>query len=601
MKGKEYQERKPNEWKQACETVEAINRSTDPFVQYKTSRPIIDLKHMLMTSTEKYGERPAFHVKDRPGAPYRTITYKEAKDDIDALGTALLALGLKGARIGVIGANGYPWATSYLAVLCGVGVVVPLDKELPAEELEGLLAEAGVECVIFGPKYEAMFRTIKENGTVPLKVLISQGMPKSEDVLAWSDLVADGKQRIEAGETAYLDAVVERDAMAVLIFTSGTTSVAKGVMLSHGNLAEDLMAAPTLMEVYPDDIFFSVLPIHHTYECTCGFLMPLYKGASIAYCEGLKYIMKNLGEARPTMFLGVPLIFENIYNKIWSQAKKNGQDGKMRAVLKLNRLTKKIGIDLVPKLLKPVLDTFGGRLRLMISGGAAIDPTVLKGIQEFGIDALQGYGLTECGPMCALNPLPGARNNSVGHVLPGFDVRIDCPDPETGIGEICTRGGNVMLGYYNNEEATREALRDGWFHTGDLGYLDRDRFVYITGRKKNVIITKNGKNVFPEEIEYYLGKIPYVEESLVYAGISEESGEQMIFAAIRPAKEACEEALGADCDREQIRRLLWSEVDKINQKLPFFKRIKKIVIREREFEKTTGHKIKRYVEENKGA
>lgn len=601
MDYKEYQALKPAEWKQACETVEAINQSTDPCVRYKTSRPIIDLKHMLATSADLFADRPAFHVKDRAGGAYRAISYKEAKEDIDALGTALVSLGLKGKRIGIIGSNCYPWASSYLAVICGVGVVVPLDKELPEEELEGLMAEAEVECVIFGAKYEKMFTEMKKRGNVPLRFLVSQAEPKGEDVLSWRRLIENGKKLIAEGNTEYLDALIERDVMSALIFTSGTTGIAKGVMLSHGNLVEDLMSAPTMMEVYPTDIFFSVLPIHHTYECTCGFLMPLYKGASIAYCEGLKYITKNLSEIHPTLFLGVPLIFENIYKKIWSQAKKNGMDKKMRMVLSLNKVTKKIGIDLVPKLLKPVLDVFGGNMRVMISGGAAIDPAVLDGLAEFGIIALQGYGLTECSPMCALNPDKGMKNSSVGHVLPGFDAKIDNPDPETGIGEICAKGPHIMLGYYRNEEATAEALRDGWFHTGDLGYMDSDRFIYITGRKKNVIITKNGKNVFPEEIEYYLGRIPYVEESLVYGKESEESGEILIFAAIKPNREECEAVLGENCSDEQIRELLWKEIDGINEKLPFFKRIKKIDIRKKDFEKTTGQKIKRFVESNKGA
>ncbi|MDD2484692.1 MAG: AMP-binding protein, partial [Eubacteriales bacterium] len=263
---------------------------------------------------------------------------------------------------------------------------------------------------------------------------------------------------------------------------------------------------------------------------------------------------------------------------------------------KINRFTRKVGIDLVPQKIK---DVFGGRMRIMIVGGAAIDPEILRGIQDIGISALQGYGLTECAPICALNPDKAAKDSSAGYIPPGFDIKIIDADPETGIGEICAKGGNVMLGYYNNEENTNEVLKDGWFHTGDLGYLDKDRFVYITGRKKNVIITKNGKNVFPEEIEYYLGKIPYVAECLVWGKDSQETGETLIFASIKVDEEEVKESLGGEYTDQQVFDLLWTEIDKLNDELPLFKRIKKIAIRKTEFEKTTGKKIKRFVEENK--
>ena len=323
----------------------------------------------------------------------------------------------------------------------------------------------------------------------------------------------------------------------------------------------------------------------------------LYAGTSIAYCEGLKYIVKNLSEARPTMFLTVPLIMESIYKKIWSQARKSGAEKKLKMLLKINRFTRKIGINLVPK---KITDLFGGRMRIMICGGAAIDPAILDGIQDFGIVALQGYGLTECAPICALNPDVNPKSKSAGYAPPGFELKIDNPDPETGIGEICAKGPNVMLGYYKNEEATKEVLRDGWFHTGDLGYMDEEGFVYITGRKKNVIITKNGKNVYPEEIEYYLGRIPYVAESLVWGKDSADGKDTLIAAAIKVDEDAVKEALGENYTDEQVLDLLWSEIDKINETLPFFKRIKNVSLRKRDFEKTTGKKIKRYVESNKG-
>lgn len=598
MNYKEYEAIKAKEWEYALARVEGIQSSKDPLIRYRDVRPIIDLKHMLMTSAELYGDRVAFYVKDVPGGAYRPITYKEAKEDVDALGTALISLGLKDKKISVIGENSYEWAVSYLAVVCGTGVVVPLDKELPAKELESLIREAEVECILYGKKFESIFMDMKAKEDLPLKVYVSlEDKEDRDEALSFRKLIERGRELLAAGNREFVDAVIDRDVMSILLFTSGTTGISKGVMLSHGNIVEDLIASPTLLKVTPEDIFFSVLPIHHTYECTCGFLMPLYRGASIAYCEGLKHILKNLEEAKPTMFLCVPLIMESIYKRIWTQARKGGMEKKLRTLLKVNRITKKLGLNLVPK---KITDVFGGRMRIMICGGAAIDPSVLAGIKEFGINAVQGYGLTECAPICALNPDVDSKDNSAGYIPPGFDTKIHNPDPETGIGEICVTGGNIMLGYYKNEEATREVLKDGWLHTGDLGYMDKDKFVYITGRKKNVIITKNGKNVYPEELEYYLGKIPHVQESMVWGKDSDETGETLIYASIKADEEALAEALGASYTDQQVYDLLWEEIDKMNAELPFFKKIKKIDVRKTDFEKTTGKKIKRFVDANKG-
>lgn len=601
MEDSQYKEVKEREMEYARKRVEDVKNSKDKYVMYRDIRPIVDLKHMIETSVELYADNIAFHVKDKVGGPYRGITYRDAKADMDALGTALISMGLSGKSISVIGDNRYEWAISYLAAVCGTGIVVPLDKELGAAELEQLIKEAEVECVIYSKKYEAIFQEMRARGETNLKFLINMDLEVSnENVLSWRELVAAGKVLVEKGNREFLDAQIERDTMSIILFTSGTTGIAKGVMLSHGNIVEDLMASPTLLEVVPEDVFFSVLPIHHTYECTCGFLMPLYRGASVAYCEGLKYIVKNLSEARPTIFLGVPLIFESLYKKIWQNAKKSGKAATLKKVVAINKITKKIGIDLAPIFFKQIQALFGGRMKVLICGGAAIDPNILQGIRDFGVNAVQGYGLTECAPICALNPDKYPKNDAAGYPPPGFDLKIHEPDPETGIGEICASGGNIMLGYYKNPEATAEVLRDGWFHTGDLGYLDEDRYVHITGRIKNVIITKNGKNVYPEEIENYLGRIPYIEECLVWGKDSEETGETLIFASIRADYEEVKEALGEAYSDGDVEALIWKEIDALNQQLPFFQRIRKIDIRKEEFEKTTGKKIKRFVDANKG-
>ena len=600
----DYKELKASELKRAEAVVEALNTSKDPYVVYKTSRPITDLKHMLNTSVELYADNVAFRQRFEKDKPFREITYREALDTVNGLGTALIAHGLKGKRISVIGENCYQWATSYLAAVCGTGVVVPLDKELSAEELKQLVIEADVSAVLFAKKYEKMFKEMMASGDTGLKVLVnfSPADQCGEGVFSWENLVEEGKKLVESGDRSFIDAEIYADEMSVLLFTSGTTGIAKGVMLSHRNICEDLMSAPTILNVNTWDIFFSVLPVHHTYECTCGFLMPLYKGASIAYCEGLKYIVKNLAEVQPTMILAVPLIFESLYNNIMKNVRKQGKEGLVRKVLALNKVTKKVGLDLNKLLLKDILKVFGGRMRVLISGGAAIDPAILQFFNDLGFISVQGYGLTECAPMAALNPdrHKYMRNSSVGHLLPGMEVKIEDKN-EDGIGEICVKGPNVMLGYYNMPEETAKVIKDGWFHTGDLGYVDDEEFIYITGRKKNVIITANGKNVFPEELEYYLGRSTMVSESMVWAQEDESGQDTVIVATIKPDMEEVEAAIGKDAagDDAQVEKLLWTEVDKINENLPFFKKIKKITVRREEFEKTTGKKIKRFVESNK--
>lgn len=601
MEASQYKAIKEKEMEYAVKRVEDIKNSKDKYVLYKNIRPIVDLKQMIESSVELYGDNIAFHVKDKVGGPYRGITYKQVKADMDALGTALISMGLSGKAISIIGENRYEWAISYLSVVCGTGIVVPLDKELGASELEQLIKEAEVEGIIYTKKYEAIFQDMKARGETKLKYLINMDAEISDgERFSLKEIKEAGKVLIENGNREFLDAQIQRDAMSIILFTSGTTGIAKGVMLSHGNLAEEIMASPTMLEVFPTDVFFSVLPLHHTYECICGFLMPLYLGASVAYCEGLKYIVKNLSEARPTIFLCVPLIVESLHKKIWQNARKSGKADILKRMIAINRKTKKIGIDLAPIFFKKIRDLFGGRMKMIICGGAAIDPDILQGIWDFGIIAVQGYGLTECAPICALNPDKYAKNDAAGYPPPGFALKIHDPDPETGIGEICAKGGNIMLGYYKNPEATAEVLRDGWFHTGDLGYLDEDNFVHITGRIKNVIITKNGKNVYPEEIENYLARIPYVEECLVWGKDSEETGETLIFASIRADYEEVQEVLGANYTDEQVSDLIWKEIDALNSQLPFFMRIRRIGIRKEKFEETTGKKIKRFVDSNKG-
>jgi len=597
----EYQKRKAEDMKFALELAAVIQSSKDPSVKYKDSRPIMDLKHMLETSAseEWYADHVAFYQKMKPGAEYETITYRQTLADVNALGTALIDAGLKGKKIAIIGENSYWWAVSYLAVVCGTGIAVPLDKELSAKDVGSLVTQSEVACAIITDKHAKIFEPLLKSGETCLKMLVNiDGDTDTDVALSWKQLVEKGKQSIAGGNRGFLDAQIITDEMNVLLFTSGTTGSSKGVMLSQRNLVTDLMVAPTVLKVNDWDIFFSVLPIHHTYECTCGFLMPLYKGAAIAYCEGLKHITKNLAEVRPTMFLGVPLIMESLYKKIWQNVRKKGKEDLLRKIIKINRQTKKVGINLGKFFFKDILAVFGGRMRIMIVGGAAINPEVLEGIQDFGIQALQGYGLTECAPMAALNPDTAPNSRSVGRPFPGIELRIDNPDGE-GTGEICVKGGNVMMGYYNMPEATAEVIKDGWLHTGDIGHMDDKGYYFITGRKKNVIITKNGKNVYPEELEYLLNKSPFILESMVFSDESADNEDTLIVASVVMDQEELGQAFEHPLTLEEKTKLVWEAVDKINDESPFYRRIKRVIVREQELEKNTSKKIKRFAEGNR--
>ena len=488
---------------------------------------IRDIRDMLRQSVEKFSSKAAFLKK--VDGKYEPITYKQLGEDVNALGTALIGRGFLGKKIAVIGENRYEWDITYLATVCGAGIIVPMDKELPPKEVAQLIETAGVDAIVYAPKSE---KAIVE-APVEHKFNMETDIPT---------LLEEGRKLLAEGDTRYLDVEIDPEAMQILLFTSGTTSNAKAVMLSHRNIAENLMGMCSMLYIGPDDIFLSVLPIHHTYECTCGFLCQVYRGTTVAYSDGLRYITKNLAECKATMMLGVPLLLETMYNKIWKGAEKSGRAKKLRLGIKISRALLKLGIDKRKEIFKEIHATLGGNLRMLIAGAAAIDPKVAEGLRDFGIEAVQGYGLTECAPIAALNRDCNYRDAAAGLPLPGVDIKIDEQD-ENGIGEILIRGKNVMLGYYNNPEATAEAIQDGWFHSGDYGYIDKDGFVYITGRKKNVIVTKNGKNIFPEEIETYLNRQPIVAESMVY-GIDLPDGDALVAVQVLPDFEEAKNALG---------------------------------------------------------
>ena len=586
------------QWAEA--TVEKVNSDKRPYVKCKKSRPVTDLKNMLERSAELYGDNIAFLQKFEKNEPYTEIKYRQVLEDVNALGTSLIARGMKDKKIAVIGENCYQWAVSYLAAACGTGVIVPLDKELNAEELKNQVMRAEVSCVIFAAKHEDTFKKIKADGDTPLSLLVNFSTVEENDgVPGLTQLIDEGKRLIDEGNRDFLDAEIDNEVMGILLFTSGTTGKAKGVMLSHKNIVTELMVAPTIFDLTEEDRYLSVLPLHHTYECTCCFLMALYKGSSVAFCEGLKYITKNLKEVRPTMMLGVPALYEKLYSTIWKNIRKQGKEKLLKRMISINNKTRKIGIDMSKVLFKQILDVFGGRMKTMICGGAAINPEILDGIRDFGINALQGYGLTECAPMGAFNPQDCPNSASVGVPFPGLEIKMINANEE-GIGEICVKGDHVMLGYYQMPEETAKVLdEEGWFHTGDLGYIDDKGYTYLTGRQKNVIITKNGKNVYPEELEYLLSNISFVEESFVFGQELDSGSDITIVASIKIDKETAEELLGSGYTDDELKKLIWKEVDAINEDAPFYRKIKKVLIRKTDFVKNTSQKIIRFAPENK--
>ncbi|MDI9491600.1 MAG: AMP-binding protein, partial [Bacillota bacterium] len=517
---------------------------------------------------------------------------------VEALGPALAGQGLSGLRIGVIGENRYEWVISYLAVANGLGVVVPLDRELPAHEIAALMERAELSALIYSSKVEQKITEALSQVEREVLLISMDSDRRQGETLSLSELMQIGRQRIKDGDRQYIDAAVDPERMSMLLFTSGTTGLAKGVMLCHRNIASNIYNMSRYVDLtvrQGQQIGLSMLPMHHTYEFTCTIMASFYQGATIAFCEGLKYIVKNMEEAKVTYMIAVPLVFENMHQKIWKQAEKSGKADKMRKAIRMIRtlsyIDKKIQKRTM-RLFKEVHAALGGHVRLMVAGAAPINPNVINDFNAMGITMLQGYGMTECSPIIALNPDQCARASAAGLPLPGTEIRIFEPD-ENGIGEIICKSESVMLGYYKDPEETANVIRDGWLYTGDYGYFDKDGYVYITGRKKNVIVTKNGKNIFPEEVEYYLNQSPFIAEVVVGGEKEDETGESVVWASIYPDHETILEQKGV-LGEEELKALLKAEIDRLNEQMPFYKRVKRFRIRETEFDKTTTRKIKRW-------
>jgi long-chain acyl-CoA synthetase len=561
-------------------------------------RDINDLKEMVNSSAELFAQREAYLVKDSPNGNYQPILYKQFKKDIDALGTSFVEMGLKGKKIAVIGENSYKWLVTYLAVTNGTGVIVPLDRELPPKEIANLLQRAEVSAIMYSKKLQKIAEEAVSNLSEPLQYKFCMEETSEVSVKSFGGLIEKGEALFEEGNRDFVDAQINREDLCSILFTSGTTGLAKGVMLSHKNITANVYNMSKYVAIPQEDIGLSVLPMHHSYELTCHIFTGIYQGMTVAFCEGLKYILKNMQEVHAGVMLGVPLVFESMYKKIIKQAQASGKAGKMK---KMIAVSKKMKLYNHPKIVKAIFKdvhrAVGNGMNLFIAGGAPIDPCVIENIQAMGIPMIQGYGMTENSPIIAVNKDRYSKPAAVGLPMPGTQIRIVEAD-KSGVGEIICKGDSVMLGYYNDPEETAKVIKDGWLHTGDYGYFDTDGFLYVCGRKKSVIVTKNGKNIFPEEVEFYLTQSDYIEEVLVHGVEDEKSGDTVVKADVYLDKEAIREAEG-ELSVEELRRFIKKEIDRINEQMPMYKRVKRFTIRETEFKKTTTRKIKRFDEENR--
>ena len=575
-------------------------KRTEPYetTNYKT------VKEFFTKSINEFSERPCILEKPDHKEPYKTYTYKEFGDDVIALGTAMIKLlNLKDKKVIIIGETQYDWYISYMAMLTGVGIAVPVDRELPLNELENVVRRSRASAIIYSPKKEDDVKKIRE--TIPeVEYFIEMKSDKDLDGkdVGINYLIDNGKRIVNSGDNSFMDIEIDPEEFKVLLFTSGTTSNSKGVMLCNRNLAENINAVSAYVKLYPTDRFFSVLPLHHTYESTIGFLLPIANGASIAVCEGLRYIVPNLQEAKPTAVLTVPLLVESIYKKINETIKKSHKEKLVNSMIHITNGLKSVGIDIKKKVFKEIYDNLGGNIRIIVSAAAPIDKKVGNWLEDIGILFLQGYGLTETAPIAALTPDYKPMVGSAGKAVVQAQIKVDNPN-ENGEGEIMIKSPTLMLGYYEDEEATREAIEpDGYFHSGDIGYINEEGFIYITGRSKNVIVTQNGKNIYPEEIEMLLDKIPEIKEVMVYGKAPEgeeakrkDDKELIITARVIPDREKVEELHGNISD-EEIKKIIWEQIKGVNKKLTSYKAVKSLELKEGEFEKTSTMKIKRYKE-----
>lgn len=550
------------------------------------------IKDYINNAIKKYPDNKAFIIKNKTqnNINYTNVSYTKFSEDIKSLGLALINLGLENKKIAIIGKNRYEWVLSFVSVLCGVGITVPLDKGLPAQEIELSLNRAKVDAVIFEDEYSDIIKNIK-NGETSVKEFICMNSNCNGEFKTISDLISIGFDLLKKGDKRYDEHKINPDDVASIIFTSGTTSMSKAVMLSNKNIASNIYNINCAEKVYDTDVNMLFLPLHHTFGSTI-LLLALADGVTNVFCDGLRHIQSNLKEYNVSVFVCVPLLLEAMYKKIYAEVEKQGKTKLLRFANSISHFLLKFKIDIRRKVFKQILDNLGGNIRFVISGASAIDKNVAKGFYDFGVLAVQGYGLTETSPVLTAENEKCVKFGSVGLPLPEVEIKIDNPNEE-GIGEIVAKGPNIMLGYYEMPDETSKVLKDGWFYTGDLGYLDKDGFLFITGRKKNVIVLKNGKNIYPEEIELLLSSLPYVSENMVYG--TPKDDDLILSVKIVYNKDYINDKYG-NISEDELKEIIWKDIKKVNSTLANYKHIKKLIITDEPMIKTTTQKVKRFEE-----
>lgn len=560
------------------------------------------LKDIINVRYDLFKDKVAFIEKDMDHKEFEYIKYSQIKEKINGLGTYILKeLNLKGEKIAVIGENSYRWYMTYMAVACGVGVIVPLDKGLPENEILNLLQKSGAKAIVYSSRKKDEINSLKKDLPKDMIYIDMNKKESDEEAIAFDRIIEKGIKMVDDGDRTYIDAEIDRDAFSILLFTSGTSDSAKGVMLSHKNLCSNIYSCSCVVPTFGDYTCLSILPIHHTYEFTLDYLFMTAAGATVGICQGLKYIVKDLKEIKPDFILAVPAVIEKFNQTIEKGIRETGKESAIKTIKTIANGFSKVGVDFRRKVFGKIHENFGGNLKYLFCGAAPLDPELITKMESYGFKFLQGYGLTETSPLVTGTSLKCDAPGTVGKAVEGVEVRIDLSqneDENSNIGEIIVKGDNVMLGYYEDEEATKKVMKKGWFYTGDLGYFDLRGNLVVTGRTKNVIVTSNGKNIFPEELENLLNKMSLIAESMVYGKrVSKTSNDVIVAARVTLDKAVLEEQFGEKIPSdEKLYNMIFEDIKKINRMMVSYKAIKELEIKKDDFEKTTTMKIKRYAE-----